>query len=198
MSSNEIDAFLRDKLISYIIFINQGISKEELANYSLHFLVEIYCQSYAIPLESFANTLNILVKAYKTHYPDDDISDEEIYVLIDAFAPENFFGDVHDYYDCKLKNYNDEIYSKEKRLEELRAEKEIDESRLKIAKTSLEKSDIRSEIVSSTITINRIEEQLKGIDSLIKNNESKYSNFKEVMNKYFQFVNRENEENRSK
>ena len=155
MSSNETQKILIADLTKYIQIINEDVDPNELNEYDLYSLVSLYCQTYSIPLECFYGCLANIVRQYKINNPDDVMTDEEIYVLTDAFEPLNHFEEATLYIKQvsaslagQVSEANDKFFAC---LEDVRIEQE----RLEDAKTSLEKSEIRSELAQANIALDK-------------------------------------------
>lgn len=174
MSVNELHAFLEEKLIYYILLVDLTRTKEELKGCGLFWLVNEYCNTYAIPQESFHNCLAAVVKKYKEEHPDDEFSDEEIYAIENAFDPTNFFEDAELYYENQAEVHMEALKKVVSRISECEIDVIEEQKRLDTARTSLEKSEIKSDIAQANIAYERAKKHKENLEKMqLVNSENK-------------------------
>ncbi|MBQ4583592.1 MAG: hypothetical protein IJA94_01695 [Bacilli bacterium] len=155
MSSNELNDILENSLIKYILIINEEKTNDELKGCGLHWLVNEYCETYSIPVECFYSCLVNIVRQYKEHNSDDEMFDEEIYAMTDAFNPLNFFNNATLYYNERKTMLSKQLEEVNNRFFECLQDVQIETERLENVKTSLEKSEIRSELAQANIALDK-------------------------------------------
>lgn len=189
MGSNESFEIIKRMLAKYILFINDDYIRDELLEYDMYSLVKLYCNTYSIPLECFYDCLASLVKKYKEENPDEIVSDEDIYVATDAFSPVDHFGFAMMYFETlkvdlamKLKAANDNFF---RSVEEVKLETE----RLSSARTSMEKSEIRSDIASANIAMHKAKTHESSVLAQVENLQENYEKLLQSMQQYYAILN---------
>ena len=153
--SSELSQMIKKNLIKYISTINSDLNTNELYDYDMYSLVALYCEVFSVPTDSFYACLTELVKDYKNTNPDECLSDEEIYIVNDAFAPLTQMGAAVLYFEELKKSLNSKITEAKDTFFECIEEVKLETERLNTARTSLEKSEIRSDLSQANIALEK-------------------------------------------
>lgn len=189
MSTKEVNSILQKSLISYILIMNPEVDANELDKLDLYSLVDMYCQTYLIPVECFQNCLANMVREYKTANLDEQLSDEEIYITTNAFEPTNHIGQASAYYEEMKLELANKISEANDKFFECLQDVNIENERLQNVRTSLEKSEIRSELAQANIALNKARSIESNLITQEKNLHEAYTMFQKRRDLYFSKLN---------
>lgn len=189
MSNNELNQIIKKNLIKYILIISAELNENELYDYDMYSLVDMYCQTYLIPVECFQNCLANMVREYKTANLDEQLSDEEIYITTNAFEPTNHIGQASAYYEEMKLELANKISEANDKFFECLQDVNIENERLQNVRTSLEKSEIRSELAQANIALNKARSIESNLITQEKNLHEAYTMFQKRRDLYFSKLN---------
>ena len=173
-------------------FVEDLINKETLLKYNK----QEYPKLVIIFLGDYVSTHGLITQKqqidnlerilqYKEENPDEIVSDEDIYAATDAFSPVDHFGFAMMYFETlkvdlakKINDANDNFF---RCVEEVKLETE----RLNTARTSMEISEIRSDIACANIAMHKAKTHESSVLAQVKNVQENYEKLLKSMQQYY-------------